>query len=60
MRSNSLFTDDWDRYDVLTPVMKTKVGPVLDQSVEFYASYSFYIYKFLGGKLLSLKLPERK
>ena len=58
--SKSLFTLDWDRYDVLTPVMKTRVGPVLDQIVQFYASYSFYIYKFMRGKLLGLKLSGKK
>jgi anaerobic magnesium-protoporphyrin IX monomethyl ester cyclase len=60
LRDSSLFTFDWDRYDVLTPVMKTKLGPVLDQMLQFYASYSFYIYKFMRGKILQLKPPEAK
>ena len=60
LRNRSLFTFDWDRYDVLTPVMKTKLGPVLDQMLQFYASYSFYIYKFMRGKILQIKLPEAK
>ncbi len=60
LENNELFTLDWDRFDVLTPVMKTRVGPVLDQIVQFYASYSFYIYKFLRGKILGLQLAGKK
>ncbi len=56
LKNNELFTLDWDRYDVLTPVMKTKVGPVLDQIIQFYASYSFYIYKFIIGKIRNDRL----
>lgn len=51
LRKNSLFTMDWDRYDVLTPVMKTKVGPIVSQMAQFYASYSFYVHKFFRDKL---------
>ena len=60
LEKKSLFTLDWDRFDVLTPVMKTRVGPVLDQMVQFYASYSFYIYKFLRGKIIGLQLAGKK
>ena len=60
MSEKSLFTMDWDRYDVLTPVMKTKTGPVLDHIAQFYASYSFYIYKFLRGKLKGIRNMGRK
>ncbi len=60
LNDNELFTTDWDRFDVLTPVMKTRVGPVVDQLIQFYASYSFYIYKFIFGRIKQLKLPERK
>ncbi|MCL4341362.1 MAG: B12-binding domain-containing radical SAM protein [Candidatus Thermoplasmatota archaeon] len=55
LRTNALFTLDWDRYDVLTPVMKTDFGPVRDQIAQFYASYSFYIHKFLRDKLKGVK-----
>jgi anaerobic magnesium-protoporphyrin IX monomethyl ester cyclase len=51
IRNESLFTLDWDRFDVLTPVMKTRVGPVIDQIAQFYASYSFYLYKYMRGKV---------
>lgn len=60
LKDSSLFTLDWDRYDVLTPVMRTKVGPVFDQLLQFYASYSFYIYKFMRGKIKGIRLPEKK
>jgi anaerobic magnesium-protoporphyrin IX monomethyl ester cyclase len=60
IRTESLFTLDWDRFDVLTPVMKTRVGPVIDQIAQFYGSYSFYIYKYLRGKLSSSKLDNEK
>ena len=60
LRTNSLFTLDWDRYDVLTPVMKTGFGPVRDQLAQFYASYSFYIHKFLRDKLKGIKRSATK
>ncbi len=60
VRSSSLFTLDWDRYDVLTPVMRTRIGPVRDQLIQFYAYYSFYLYKFFRGKLLNLRVQEKK
>ncbi len=58
LKRNSLFTMDWDRFDVLTPVMKTRLGPVISQLAQFYASYSFYIHKFMRGKLKGIK-PSR-
>ncbi len=60
INQKSLFTMDWDRYDVLTPVMKTKTGPVLDHLAQFYASYSFYVYKFFRGKIKNIKNTGRK
>jgi anaerobic magnesium-protoporphyrin IX monomethyl ester cyclase len=47
LRENRLFTLDWDRYDVLTPVMKTPVHPALIQMLQYYGNYSFYVRKFL-------------
>lgn len=55
IRNGDIFTLDWDRYDVLTPVMKTNLGPILDQMAQFYAAYSFYIYKFLRDKIRGIK-----
>lgn len=55
IRNGDIFTLDWDRYDVLTPVMRTKLGPILDQMAQFYAAYSFYIYKFLRDKVRGIK-----
>jgi anaerobic magnesium-protoporphyrin IX monomethyl ester cyclase len=60
IKSESLFTLDWDRFDVLTPVMKTRVGPVIDQIAQLYGSYSFYIYKYLRGKFSSSKIDNDK
>lgn len=60
IRNGSLFTLDWDRYDVLTPVMRTNLGPVVDQLAQLYASYSFYIYKFLRDKLKGIRYSEIK
>ncbi len=58
--NNELFTTDGDRFNVLTHVMKTRVGPVDEQLIRFHASCSFYIYKLMFGKIRQLKLPERK
>ncbi|MEM1613701.1 MAG: radical SAM protein [Thermoplasmatales archaeon] len=57
VRNKTLFTLDWDRYDVITPVMKTRVGPAIDQIAQFYATYSFYLYKYFRGKILKIE-PE--
>ena len=60
LRNNTLFTMDWDRFDILTPTMKTKVGPVADQIAQFYANYSFYIYKYIMGKIKKVNMQEFK
>ncbi|BAB65013.1 B12-binding domain-containing radical SAM protein [Sulfurisphaera tokodaii] len=62
LKNNLLFTLNWDRYDVITPVVKTKVNPALVQLIAAYASYTFYIYKYLKSKLRlsKIKIPEKK
>jgi anaerobic magnesium-protoporphyrin IX monomethyl ester cyclase len=60
LRNKTLFTMDWDRFDVLTPTMKTAVGPVADQIAQFYALYSFYIYKFIMGRIRKVSVPDFK
>ena len=51
LRGNKLLTLDWDRYDVLSPVMETRVHPALIQMLQYYGNYSFYVRKFLMSKL---------
>jgi len=51
LRADRLFTLNWDRYDVLTPVMETRVHPALIQMLQYYGNYSFYVRKFLMSKL---------
>jgi len=51
LRGNKLFTLDWDRYDVITPVMETRVHPALIQMLQYCGNYSFYARKFLMSKL---------
>jgi anaerobic magnesium-protoporphyrin IX monomethyl ester cyclase len=60
VRRNKLFTLDWDRYDVLTPVMQTQVHPALIQMLQYYANYSFYVRKFLMSKLKPRRLKGFK
>jgi anaerobic magnesium-protoporphyrin IX monomethyl ester cyclase len=60
LRGNKLLTLDWDRYDVLTPVMKTRVHPALIQMLQYYGNYSFYLRRFLMGKLRPRKVKELK
>ncbi|MEM0146436.1 MAG: radical SAM protein [Conexivisphaerales archaeon] len=55
VRNNLLFTLDWDRYDILTPVMRTRVHPVITQIIQWYGHYSFYILKYLKGRALGKK-----
>ncbi len=51
VRKNLLFTIDWDRYDILTPVMRTRVHPVIAQIIQLYGHYSFYILKYIKGRI---------
>ncbi len=55
LKNRQIFTFDWSRYDVLTPVMKTKVNPAIMQIVSAYGYYSFYIYKWLADKLRNVR-----
>jgi anaerobic magnesium-protoporphyrin IX monomethyl ester cyclase len=60
LRANKLFTLDWDRYDVITPVMKTRVHPALIQMLQYYGNYSFYLRRFLVGKFRPHRVKEVK
>ncbi|MGD0330311.1 MAG: radical SAM protein [Nitrososphaeria archaeon] len=51
LKNDRLFSLDWSRYDVSTPVMKTKVNPAIIKMLEFYGNYSFYVQKWIKGKL---------
>ncbi len=57
LEDDSIFTLDWDRFDFLTPVMKTDVHPSVIQAVQYFALYSFYLRRFLatggGGSRLA-------
>jgi anaerobic magnesium-protoporphyrin IX monomethyl ester cyclase len=57
-----LFTLDWDRFDFFTPVMRTRVHPVVIQLLQYLGLYSFYIRRFLfdkGGER-SMNMPKRE
>ncbi|MBX8632141.1 MAG: B12-binding domain-containing radical SAM protein [Thermoplasmata archaeon] len=57
-----LFTLDWDRFDFFTPVMKTKVHPVMIQLFQYIGLYSFYIRRYLfdrGGEKV-MNMPKRE
>ncbi len=58
---NRLFTLDWDRFDFFTPVMKTRVNPVIIQLFQYLGLYSFYIRRFLidTGKARNMNWPKR-
>lgn len=51
LRKNEIFTLDWSRYDILTPVAKTRVNPAIIQALTAYGYYSFYAYKWLHDRL---------
>ena len=55
-----LLTLDWNKYDVITPVMKARVHPALIQMLQFYGNYSFYARRFLEGKLRPHRYNEAK
>ena len=52
LRNNKLFTLDWDRYDLLTPVMKTKVHPAIIQILQMIGNHVFYIKKYFKGRFI--------
>ncbi len=62
LQQKALFTLNWDYYDLLTPVAKTRVNPALIQLLAVYANHTFYLYKYLRSKLRisKLKTPDRK
>ncbi|BAB59722.1 Mg-protoporphyrin IX monomethyl ester oxidative cyclase [Thermoplasma volcanium GSS1] len=55
LRNKKIFTLDWSRYDILTPVAITKVNPAIIQALTAYAYYTFYIYKWLHDRLHSIR-----
>ncbi|MEM0271547.1 MAG: radical SAM protein [Thermoprotei archaeon] len=52
LRNRKLFTLDWDRYDLLTPVMRTRVHPAIIQILQMFGNHSFYIRKYLRGRIV--------
>ncbi|PYB68787.1 B12-binding domain-containing radical SAM protein [Thermoplasma sp. Kam2015] len=55
LKNKGIFTLDWSRYDILTPVAKTKVNPAIIQALTAYGYYSFYAYKWLHDRLHDVK-----
>ncbi|AWS00380.1 B12-binding domain-containing radical SAM protein [Metallosphaera hakonensis] len=60
LKERKLFTLNWDYYDVLLPVMRTKVNPLLTQFLQYYGNYSFYVRKWIRSKFTRTRIPERK
>ncbi|BBD72304.1 B12-binding domain-containing radical SAM protein [Sulfodiicoccus acidiphilus] len=60
IKNGKLFTLDWSQFDLLTPVMRTRVHPTLIQLMQFYGNYSFYIRKWVRSKLLKTRVHPRK
>ena len=60
LEDDSIFTFDWDRFDFLTPVMKTLVHPSVIQGIQYLALYSFYLRRYLstGGGRERLAWPK--
>lgn len=55
LEKGTLFTLDWDRYDILTPVSRGRVHPSIVQILQFYGTYSFYVRKFFRNMILRKK-----
>ncbi len=51
LENNLIIQGNWDGYDILTPVIKTRVGTAISQLMQLYTSYSFYFYKYIYGKI---------
>jgi anaerobic magnesium-protoporphyrin IX monomethyl ester cyclase len=51
LREGRILTLNWDYYDLLTPVLRTRVNPLIVQLLSLYANHSFYVRKYIKGKL---------
>ena len=60
LKEKRLFTLNWDYYDILLPVMKTKSNPLLVQFLQYYGNYTFYVRKWIRSKFVRNRVPERK
>lgn len=50
-RNGSLVTRDWERFDILTPVMKTKVSPSVIQLLQSFGVYYFQVKSYFRFKM---------
>ncbi len=53
IKNDLIIQENLGSYDVLTPVIRTKVGTPISQIMQLYIAYSFYLYKYLKGRIKS-------
>lgn len=60
VRKERLMTTNWERFDILTPVMRTKVSPAVIQLLQSFGVYYFQFKSFLRFKLKRQKMDREK
>lgn len=60
VRKGTLITTDWERFDILTPVMVTKVSPALIQLLQNFGVYYFQMKSYLRFKLKKQGMSTEK
>ncbi len=60
IRKNSLITTDWERFDILTPVMRTGVSPVTIQAIQTFGVYFFQIKSYFRFKFRKQSMVGEK
>ena len=60
LREGKILTLNWEYYDMLHPVMRTSINPIILQILQTFASYTFYIRKWIKGKFSKREIPKKK
>ena len=59
-KNGSLVTKDWERFDILTPVMKTKVNPSVIQLLQSFGVYFFQVKSYIRFKMKKKNMKGEK
>lgn len=60
VRNSRLMTTDWERFDILTPVMRTKVSPAVIQLLQSFGVYYFQFKSYLRYKMRMQEMDPEK
>ncbi len=60
VRNGGLMTTDWERFDILTPVMRTRVSPAVIQLLQSFGVYYFQLKSYFRFKLKRNRMKGEK